>query len=148
MTHRRFVLRSLSGAFVAGAATVAGLPLAAIAQGTAGSGTSSGAKGAGSASAAGAGAGTGATAGTGTPASNAPKLEESDPAAVALSYKHDTTKVDKTKYPNHQASQVCSGCQFYQGTAKNSWAPCTLFGGKQVAANGWCNAYVKKTAAQ
>ena len=47
----------------------------------------------------------------------APKLEESDPQAMALGYKADATKVDKAKYPQHAATQLCSGCNFYQGKA-------------------------------
>jgi hypothetical protein len=75
----------------------------------------------------------------------AAKLDESDPQAVALGYKHDTTKVDKAKFPKHEAAQKCSNCQLYQGKANDAWGPCPIFGGKQVAANGWCSAYVKKT---
>jgi hypothetical protein len=74
------------------------------------------------------------------------KLDPKDPQAVALGYTEDTTKVDKKKYPKHEASQTCSNCQLYQ-TAQESgnMAPCTLFGGKAVAAKGWCSAWVKKT---
>lgn len=73
-------------------------------------------------------------------------LSESDPQATALGYKADATKVDKTKYPQHQAGQVCSGCNFYQGKATEAMAPCQLFGGKQVAAKGWCSGYAAKAA--
>lgn len=79
-------------------------------------------------------------------AASGPKLDENDPTGVALGYRHDTTKVDQAKFPKHEVSQVCSGCQLYQGTAKDAWAPCTLFSGKQVAAKGWCASYVKKAA--
>ena len=74
------------------------------------------------------------------------KLEENDPQAVALGYKHDTTKVDKAKYPKHEATQKCSNCQLFQGKATDAWGPCALFGAKQVAGNGWCSAWVKKPA--
>lgn len=74
----------------------------------------------------------------------APVLPETDPQAVALGYKADATKVDKAKYPQHQATQVCGNCNFYQGKATDAMAPCQLFGGKQVAAKGWCSAWVKK----
>ncbi|MEO6408669.1 MAG: high-potential iron-sulfur protein, partial [Burkholderiaceae bacterium] len=43
------------------------------------------------------------------------KLEENDPQAVALGYKHDSTKVDKAKYPKHEATQKCNNCQLFQG---------------------------------
>jgi High potential iron-sulfur protein len=75
-----------------------------------------------------------------------PKLEESDPQAVALGYKQDTTKVDAKKYPNHALSQTCASCQLYQGKPKEALGPCPLFGAKQVTAGGWCSAWAKKAA--
>ena len=77
-------------------------------------------------------------------ASTAPVLSEADPQAVALGYKADATKVDKAKYPQHAAGQVGSGCNFYEGKPTSAMAPCQLVSGKQVAAKGWCSAYVKK----
>ena len=77
-------------------------------------------------------------------AQGAAKLEESDPQATALGYKADATKVDKTKYPQHQATQMCSGCNFFQGKPADAMAPCTLFAGKQVSSKGWCSAWAKK----
>jgi len=74
----------------------------------------------------------------------AAKLEESDPQATALGYKADTTKVDAKKYPNHQNAQNCSTCQLYQGKPADAAGPCPIFGGKQVAKQGWCSAWVKK----
>ena len=74
----------------------------------------------------------------------APKLEESDPQAVALGYKHDTTKVDNKKYPKHDVAQKCNGCQLFQAKPTDAWGPCSIFGGKQVAGPGWCSAWVKK----
>ena len=75
-----------------------------------------------------------------------PKLSESDPQAVALGYKDDTTKVDDKKYPKHAPDQKCSNCQLFQGKASDASAPCALFAGKLVAGNGWCSAWVKKAA--
>ena len=72
------------------------------------------------------------------------KVEESDPQAVALGYKQDTTKVDAKKYPKHDVSQKCSTCQLYQGKAGDATGPCPLFAGKVVAAGGWCSAWAKK----
>jgi High potential iron-sulfur protein len=74
------------------------------------------------------------------------KLEESDPQAVALGYKHDTTKVDVKKFPRHEPTQKCSNYQLYQGKANEAMGPCTLFPGKQVASAGWCSAWVKKAS--
>jgi hypothetical protein len=72
------------------------------------------------------------------------RVEESDAQAAALGYRHDTTKVDKAKFPKHTADQVCANCQLYQGKAGDAWGGCTIFPGKQVNAKGWCSAWVKK----
>ncbi|OYV00576.1 MAG: hypothetical protein CFE45_08550 [Burkholderiales bacterium PBB5] len=71
------------------------------------------------------------------------KVDEADEGSVALGYRHDTTKVDGKKYPQHQASQHCANCSFWQGAASDAWAGCSMFGRKQVAANGWCLAWRK-----
>ena len=79
-------------------------------------------------------------------AADAPaKLEESDSIAVALGYKHDTTKVSRKKFPKHKPSQICAECPFYTGKSGEDWGPCAAVGGKLVAAKGWCIAYVKKS---
>jgi hypothetical protein len=75
---------------------------------------------------------------------DAPKVAESDPTAVALGYKIDATKVDKAKYPKYVAGEKCATCQFFQGKTTDAFAPCPMFGGKQVANGGWCSAYSKK----
>ena len=74
----------------------------------------------------------------------APVLSEADPQAVALGYKADNTKVDKAKYPQHAATQMCSGCNFFQGKPADPTGPCQLFAGKQVSGKGWCSAWAKK----
>src|ERR1700712_3938611 len=70
----------------------------------------------------------------------AAQVANTDPQAAALGYKSDTTKVDKTKYPNHAPTQKCMNCQLFQGKAAEATGPCPLFAGKVVAANGWCSA--------
>ena len=62
-----------------------------------------------------------------------PHVPESDPTAQALGYKEDATKVDKTKYARYAAGQKCNNCTFYQGKAADAFAPCPMFGGKQVS---------------
>lgn len=73
-----------------------------------------------------------------------PRVEEGDPQATALGYKHDSATVDGSAYANHEASQVCSGCNLYQGKEGDEWGPCAIFPGKEVAAAGWCSAFVPK----
>lgn len=72
------------------------------------------------------------------------KVDEADPQAAAVGYKHDTTKVDAKKYPKHDKAQKCANCQLFQGKAADAWGGCPLFGAKQVSGNGWCSAYAKK----
>ena len=73
------------------------------------------------------------------------KLEETDPVAIALGYKMDTTKVDQTKYPMHKPEQKCADCALLvPGTPVADFMPCTAFQNKLVAAGGWCMAYAKK----
>jgi len=75
---------------------------------------------------------------------DAPRVAESDPTAQALGYKLDATKVDKAKFAKYAPGQDCSNCSFYQGKPTDAFAPCPMFGGKQVAGKGWCSAYNKK----
>ena len=77
-------------------------------------------------------------------ADDTPHLDEADPVAAALGYKHDATKVDKAKYPAHAEGQTCASCNLVQGTEGDEWRPCGLFPGKAVNAKGWCTAWVKK----
>lgn len=72
------------------------------------------------------------------------KLEESDPVAMALGFKLDSTKVDAQKYPRHANDQLCSGCTLYQGKPGEALGPCLTVGGKLVPAGGWCSVFVKK----
>ncbi|WP_345532120.1 high-potential iron-sulfur protein [Viridibacterium curvum] len=76
-------------------------------------------------------------------ASAAP-VPESDPAAAALGYKADATKVDAKSFPSWKAGNVCAGCGLYSGKAGAASGPCAAFGGREVAAKGWCAAWAKK----
>jgi hypothetical protein len=82
------------------------------------------------------------------PAAAAPaglvKLDPKDPAAVALAYHEDSTKVDVKKYPMHKANQFCNNCLQIQGKAGEAYRPCNLFPKKLVAEKGWCKVWVKK----
>jgi High potential iron-sulfur protein len=87
-----------------------------------------------------------------TPAASAPvaqaggaateKVDENAPTAKALNYRHDASEV---KDPKRTPAQVCSSCQFYAVDRQStSWAPCSVFQNKLVAANGWCSSWIKK----
>ena len=72
------------------------------------------------------------------------QLDEKDPQAQALGYRHDAAQVDKKKFPTWQAGQTCANCLQYQGKPNEAWGPCTIFPGKVVAAKGWCSVWQKK----
>lgn len=71
-------------------------------------------------------------------------MEETDPTAVALGYKHDVAKVDAAKYPAFAAGRNCANCQLYQAKAGEAWGACGAVGDKLVNAKGCCVAWVKK----
>ncbi|WP_028218030.1 high-potential iron-sulfur protein [Paraburkholderia oxyphila] len=75
---------------------------------------------------------------------DAATVSEADSTAVALGYKADARKVDKAKFAKYAAGQDCSNCTFYQGKPASAFAPCPMFGGKQVSGKGWCGAYSKR----
>lgn len=72
------------------------------------------------------------------------KVDEASGQAVALSYVHDTTKVDGKKYPKHNKSQQCKDCILWLSKPTDPWGNCSLFAGKQVNAKGWCLSWAKK----
>ena len=75
-------------------------------------------------------------------AADLPHVDEADPMAVSMGYKHDGATVDKAKFPRHTAEMHCGNCALYQGGAE--WGGCSLFAGKAVSAKGWCNAFAAK----
>lgn len=73
-----------------------------------------------------------------------PKLDPKAPAAVALAYFEDATKVDAKKFPMHKANQFCKNCLQIQGKDGEAWRGCNLFPKNLVAEKGWCKVWVKK----
>lgn len=73
-----------------------------------------------------------------------PRVDESEPVAMALSYKHDASKIDAAKQPRYKAGQVCRSCVQWKGTDSDEWGPCGIFPKKLVNANGWCTTYAAK----
>ena len=69
------------------------------------------------------------------------KLDVNDPAAVALGYVEDASRVDLKKYPGFVKGSSCENCLQLQGTPGNSYRPCSLFQGKLVAVGGWCSGW-------
>lgn len=83
-----------------------------------------------------------------SPSTDLPKLEESDAMARALGYKHDASEVDLEQFPSRgqpvKANEFCHNCVHFQAPAQQQWAPCTIFPGKLVNADGWCSAWAAK----
>lgn len=77
-----------------------------------------------------------------------PQVSEDDPTAKALGYVHDASSVDVSKFPKRAgdagASQFCHSCNLYQAAEGAEWGKCSIFPGKLVKGEGWCNAWVAK----
>jgi hypothetical protein len=69
------------------------------------------------------------------------RLDEKDPAAIALSYVADAARVDVKKYPQYVQGSKCENCLQLQGSAGNTYRPCSLFPGKLVSVSGWCSGW-------
>lgn len=71
------------------------------------------------------------------------RVDESDPLARELGYRHVARRVDTDRFPKRGGAegerQFCRTCQFFQGGGE--WGPCTVFDGRQVNAGGWCNSW-------
>lgn len=63
-----------------------------------------------------------------------PMVDPAAPQAQALQYIAESA-ID---------GKLCSGCALYQGTSDDKAAACALFPGQNVAAAGWCSAWVPK----
>jgi len=70
------------------------------------------------------------------------KVEENEPKAQAVGYRHDTAKVDRARYPKHQLTQKCSNCLAYApAKAGDPWGECDLMSDRLVFHEGWCSSY-------
>lgn len=83
---------------------------------------------------------TGFTAGTAS-AADLPRVKEDDPMAKALHYVHDARTVDAAK---RFSDRYCNNCALYAGNAADEWAKCSVFPGKVVAGQGWCQVWAPK----
>lgn len=73
-----------------------------------------------------------------------PMLSPTDPAAKALGYIEDATKVDAKANPTFKAGQDCANClQWTDKNRKAATSKCNLFPGKMVKSAGWCKVWVK-----
>jgi len=72
-------------------------------------------------------------------------VDPNEPQAKALGYILDASKVDAKANPNFKPGQNCANC-LQAPTAKPGMTevPCNIFGGRPVAAKGWCKVWVKR----
>jgi hypothetical protein len=71
------------------------------------------------------------------------RLTADDPLAVALAYVEDAADVDPEAQPTFKPGSNCANCTLYvKAQEAEGYAPCGAVGGKQVAAAGWCKAWV------
>ena len=71
------------------------------------------------------------------------KIEESEPKAASLGYKHDSAQVDKARFPKHTPAEKCNNCMAWLGKPADPWAECDLTADRLVSNTGWCSSYVK-----
>ena len=69
------------------------------------------------------------------------KLDVKDPAAAALGYVENASRVDAKKFPSYVKGSQCENCLQLQGSAGSAYRPCSLFPGKLVAVSGWCSGW-------
>lgn len=83
-----------------------------------------------------------------------PLVSPSEPMAKTLGYAEDATKVDTKKWTKRAAAdgktQFCHNCILFNGAKPTTEkeGPCSLFPGKAVKADGWCNSWAKNPAAK
>ncbi len=76
-------------------------------------------------------------------AANLKRVEESEPKAASLGYRHDATKVDTKRFPKYKAGEKCTNCMAWLGKASDAWSECDLMPDRLVSGTGWCSSYVK-----
>jgi hypothetical protein len=77
-----------------------------------------------------------------------PVLKPADPAAKALGYIEDATKVDAKANPLFKKGQICANCLQWDEKTAVPLGKCKIFPGKVVKAAGWCKVYVKMPQAK
>lgn len=71
------------------------------------------------------------------------RVDPNEPQAKSLGYIEDATKVDPKANPNFKPGQICANC-LQARTTTGAEVPCNIFGGRNVAAKGWCKVWVKR----
>jgi hypothetical protein len=72
------------------------------------------------------------------------RVEETEPKATAIGYRHDSTRVDPARYPKHNADQKCLNCLAWAPEKPaDEWGECDLMSDRLVHRIGWCSSYKK-----
>lgn len=72
------------------------------------------------------------------------KVEETEPKATAIGYRHDSSKVDQKRYPKHDPEQKCLNCLAWAPEKpSDEWGECDLMSDRLVYRTGWCSSYKK-----
>lgn len=76
-------------------------------------------------------------------------IDENDPQAKKLGYRHDAQKVDTRAFPkrggDRGARQFCDNCALFAGEPGDRSAACSIFNNRLVAGKGWCAAWVARS---
>lgn len=81
------------------------------------------------------------------------EVDPKSPTAIALGYSTDHSRVDTTRWSKKgqdvQGQQRCQTCALFtsidNGTSTdNGNGVCSIFAGRQVTGNGWCNAWTRR----
>jgi hypothetical protein len=77
------------------------------------------------------------------------RVDENEPLAQSLGYRHDAAQVDSAAFPKRSgaqgARQFCDNCALFAGEPGERDAPCSIFQNRRVAGKGWCNAWVSRS---
>lgn len=72
-------------------------------------------------------------------------VKETDPYPKSMGYRLNTADVDKSKFPRHDVSQKCSGCQLYTADPGDATGQCSFFN-RTVVPNAWCRNFKPRKA--
>jgi hypothetical protein len=79
-----------------------------------------------------------------TEAAALPPLDPNDPTAKALGFVNDGSTVDAKTHPTYKPTQKCGTCAQFQGKTGDATAACTIFAGRSVPSDGWCQVWAQK----
>ena len=68
-------------------------------------------------------------------------VSESDPKAIAVGFRLNSSSVDGDKWKQFEPRQSCRTCALYKGLLSELNGPCLFFSGRWVPATGWCAQY-------